>query len=164
MKELHSRGDPSQPRSHRRPPKPSHPQTLPLPAGRKLDKTSGENFRYFLPSRRNHTAWSFCCRVFSRSSHFSRNNAAVLLVDIVRRCFARRSGVKLENNGSRTSFRRHTTDFQIKKYGRATIALIFSFANLRYLMIKQSFLETINIYQLNFASIKYPFTWMFYKI
>lgn len=79
---------------------PSNPS--PLPAGRKLDKTSVENFRYFFRRRaRNHTARSFCCRLFSRGDHFSRANAVLLVVDTVRRCFARRSGVKLENNGSR---------------------------------------------------------------
>lgn len=104
MKELHSRAcDPSQPRSHRRPlTNPSLPQTL-LPSS---FRQQVENFLIKLPTRisdtsrrcGNHKARSFCCRVFSPSSHFSRNNA-VLLVDTVRRCFARRSSVKLENNG-----------------------------------------------------------------
>lgn len=45
----------------------------PLSAGRKLDKTSGREFQ--IPTSRQsryHTARDlFCCRVFSRGSHFS---------------------------------------------------------------------------------------------
>lgn len=48
MKELHSRGDPSQ--TPIASPRPTRVPQLP-PAGRKLDKTSVENFRYFFHRR-----------------------------------------------------------------------------------------------------------------
>lgn len=69
------------------------------PAGRKLDKTSVENFRYFF-RRRGTTRRVLFVVASSPGVTIFPSPVVVLLVDTVRRCFARRNGVKLENNGS----------------------------------------------------------------